>query len=194
MRLFTAVIPPPEALAELAAEFDVLRRLPDADRLRWTERAGWHFTLAFYGEVAEDIVPELRERLARAAHRARPHELWLAGGGRFGNRVLWVGADGDLWPMRSLADATAAAGRRAGAAVDEHRPYTPHLTIARGRGRGRHYRGEVDLVPFAAELLDFAGDPWTVEELCLVRSHPPTPGERGAQPRYETIGSWALGR
>ena len=45
---------------------DALQRMPGADALRWTGRPGWHFTLAFYGEVADDVVPDLTERLLRA--------------------------------------------------------------------------------------------------------------------------------
>jgi 2'-5' RNA ligase len=69
MRLFAAVLPPVEVVRELAAEVAELRRLPGADGMRWTERAGWHFTLAFYGEVDDELVPELTARLGRAASR-----------------------------------------------------------------------------------------------------------------------------
>jgi RNA 2',3'-cyclic 3'-phosphodiesterase len=47
MRLFAAVLPPDEVIRELGAVVDELRKLPAADGLRWTGRAGWHFTLAF---------------------------------------------------------------------------------------------------------------------------------------------------
>ncbi|MFH8368667.1 RNA 2',3'-cyclic phosphodiesterase [Streptomyces sp. NPDC018031] len=188
MRLFAATVPPPAALAELAGAVGALRRLPGADRLRWSGPEGWHFTLAFYGEVAEDTVPELAERLARAAHRHHPYDLRLAAGGRFGHRVLWIGAEGDRQAMRRLAGATAAAGRRAGVAPREHRPYAPHLTIARGRADG------ADLVPFVAALADFTTAAWTEGELRLMRSRLPGGGTPGAQPVYETVGSWPLGR
>ncbi|MEU8787028.1 RNA 2',3'-cyclic phosphodiesterase [Streptomyces sp. NPDC048637] len=188
MRLFAAVLPPAPAIEELAAEVAQLKKLPAADRLRWTGRDSWHFTLAFYGEVPEETVPELSERLARAAHRRDPYELRIAGGGRFSDRVVWAGADGDRPAMRRLADAASAAARRAGLAMDdEHRPYTPHLTLARNR------TPDLDLRPYATALKDFAGTSWTVGALALVRSHPPVPGVAGKQPRYETVGSWPLG-
>ncbi|MGC0331220.1 2'-5' RNA ligase [Streptomyces sp. SAI-170] len=44
MRLFAAVLPPDEVVGELAAEVEALKRLPGADRLRWTGRPGWHFS------------------------------------------------------------------------------------------------------------------------------------------------------
>lgn len=189
MRLFAAVLPPPSAADELAAAVSRLRSLPGAGQLRWAGRDGWHFTLAFYGEVAEPSLSDLRERLARAAHRHTPYPLRIAGGGRFADRVLWAGADGDRAALRHLAGSAVAAGRRAGVRIEEqHRPYAPHLTLARNRAAG------VDLAPFAAALETFAGTPWTVGGLALVRSHPPAPGVPGAQPRYETLATWPLGR
>ncbi|MFF8813015.1 RNA 2',3'-cyclic phosphodiesterase [Streptomyces pactum] len=188
MRLFAATIPPSGALAQLASAVAALRHLPGADRLRWTEPEGWHFTLAFYGEVAEENVPGLAERLARAARRRAPYELRLTAGGRFGRQVLWVGAEGDRAAMRHLAAATAAAGRRAGARQPEHRPYAPHLTVARGRPDG------ADLVPFVTALADFTTEPWSEGELHLMRSRLPGGGTPGERPRYESVGCWPLGR
>ncbi|WP_431771720.1 RNA 2',3'-cyclic phosphodiesterase [Streptomyces cucumeris] len=187
MRLFAAVLPPEEAMVELAARVDALHALPGADGLRWTERAGWHFTLAFFGEVDEEVLPGLHTRLARAAHRHEPHTLRLAGGGRFADRVVWVGVDGDSAALKGLADSAEAGARRAGVPMDRHRPYHPHLTIARNRGA-------TSLAPYVAELADFAGRVWPVRELSLVRSHPPTPGVAGRQPRYEVVAAWPLGR
>ncbi|MGP3983535.1 RNA 2',3'-cyclic phosphodiesterase [Streptomyces sp. KR80] len=186
MRLFAAVLPPQAVVAELAAEVDRLRGLPGASRLRWTGRDGWHFTLAFYGEVAEERVPELSRRLERAAHRHGPFGLRLAGGGRFDRAVVWVGADGGLEVMRRLADSAAAAARRTGLSMDEHRAYAPHLTIARNRTHA-------NLRPYVDALADFESSPWTVEQLCLVCSNLPTGGVVGERPRYETVAAWPLG-
>lgn len=186
MRLFAAILPPASAVAELADEVAQLKDLPGAGRLRWTGPDGWHFTLAFFGEVPVDVLPELHERLARAAHRHPPYELRIAGGGRFDDRVVWAGAEGDKETMRKLADSAEAGARRAGVPMADHRPYHPHLTLARNRT-------DVGLAPFAAGLAHFEGTPWTVGELALVRSHPPVAGVAGNQPRYETVATWPLG-
>ncbi|MEU6079302.1 RNA 2',3'-cyclic phosphodiesterase [Streptomyces sp. NPDC047108] len=186
MRLFAAVLPPDRAVAELAEGVRTLRDLPGADRLSWTGEAGWHFTLAFYGEVDDGLVPELQTRLGRAAARRAAFGLRLLHGGRFGQRALWAGAEGDVAEMSRLAGASLAAGRRAGLSVEEHRSYTPHLTIARNRA-------DTDLRPFVGALAEFEGTPWTVEELCLVRSNLPAGGRPGERPRYETVGAWTLG-
>ncbi|WP_149824590.1 RNA 2',3'-cyclic phosphodiesterase [Streptomyces tailanensis] len=187
MRLFAAVLPPAEVLDELGLMIGELKGRAGADRLRWTEPPGWHFTLAFYGEVDDDVVPELSERLERAAHRTAPFPLAVRGGGQFGHgRVLWTGAEGDLETLRLLADRAEAAGRKAGLDMGEHRRYTAHLTVARSRHA-------LDVRPYVAALHAFAAPAWTVAELALVRSNLPASGVPGEQPRYEVVGRWGLG-
>ncbi|MEU2059629.1 RNA 2',3'-cyclic phosphodiesterase [Streptomyces sp. NPDC013455] len=187
MRLFAAVLPPEDVADELAAEVDRLRQLPGAGRLRWTDRPGWHFTLAFYGEVADDLVPALSDRLERAARRADPFPLAVSGGGRFGQgRALWAGARGDVEALRLLADRAEAAARKAGVPMGEHRRYKAHLTLARSRG-------PADVRPQVELLREFTGRTWTVTDLVLVRSHLPASGVPGEQPRYEAVARWALG-
>ncbi|MEV8536286.1 RNA 2',3'-cyclic phosphodiesterase [Streptomyces sp. NPDC051211] len=183
MRLFAAVLPPESAIAELR---EAVAALPRDKGLRWTGEAGWHFTLAFMGEVEDRLLPELYERLGRAAAHTAPFPLRLHGSGHFGNRALWTGAAGSLDGMRMLAERADAAARRAGVPMDQHRRYTPHLTLARGT------HAHVDLHPHLSALAAFEGTPWEVTELHLVRSNLPTSGIPGEQPRYEVVRSWPL--
>ncbi|MEV7586153.1 RNA 2',3'-cyclic phosphodiesterase [Streptomyces erythrochromogenes] len=196
MRLFAAVLPPDTAVAELR---EAVRPLRD-DRLTWTAEAGWHFTLAFMGEVDDDVLPELHSRLERAAHRTAPFALRLHGCGHFGDRALWAGAAGELDALRLLADRADAAARRAGVPMEQHRRYTPHLTLARSHGR-RHGHGDghahghghgTPLRPYLDALADFEGTAWQVDTLSLVRSNLPVSGVPGEQPRYETVRAWPL--
>ncbi|MCY0939294.1 RNA 2',3'-cyclic phosphodiesterase [Streptomyces sp. H34-S4] len=183
MRLFAAVMPPAKAVAELA---EAVRGLHD-DRLRWTAEAGWHFTLAFMGEVREELLPELHTRLARAATRSAPFPLRIHGSGHFGHRSLWAGAAGDLDALRMLAERADAAARRSGVSMDQHHRYTPHLTLGRLRDEAD------DVRPYRDALASFEGAAWQVGELSLVRSNLPVSGVPGEQPRYEVVGSWELG-
>lgn len=186
MRLFAAVLPPEHVIDELAVEVSELKRLPGAEALRWTGRPGWHFTLAFYGEVADDVVPALSDRLSRAAHRTDPFRLAVRGGGQFGHgRALWAGASEDVEAMRLLADRAEAAARKAGLPMGEHRRYKAHLTVARSRD-GFEAR------PYVAALADFTSSAWTVADLTLMRSNLPRSGTKGEQPRYEVVGRWPL--
>ena len=186
MRLFAAVLPPPAAVDELAGAADKLKSMPGAEALRWTLQASWHFTLAFMSEVDDGTVPELSERLSRAARRTDPFPLALHGGGHFGDRALWAGARGDVDALRLLAARADAAARKSGITMEEHRHYRPHLTLARGAG-------EPSLRAYADGLADFDGTEWTVAELTLVRSNLPRSGVAGERPRYEVVGRWPLG-
>ncbi|MFF1682118.1 RNA 2',3'-cyclic phosphodiesterase [Streptomyces sp. NPDC058256] len=187
MRLFAAVLPPEDVASELGSVVEELRGLPGAEALRWTGRPGWHYTLAFYGEVAEEVLPDLSARLERAAHRTAPFPLAVRGGGQFGKgRALWAGAEGDLPALRLLADRAESAARKAGVEMGEHRRYRAHLTVARSRD-------EVDVRPYLDALASFTSRTWTVTELALVRSDLPKSGVPGEQPRYEVVARRPLG-
>jgi 2'-5' RNA ligase len=178
VRLFVALLPPETVLDEVDAAFAPHRAAhPD---LRWTRRASWHVTLAFYGEVDEQVVPRLLPRLERAAGRHPRRELAFAGAGAFPRpasaRVLWTGTESDL---RRLADSCLAAARREGVDADEHQRFHPHLTVARARD-------PVDLRSVVEALKPYEGSPWTAGEIHLVRSH------LGREVRYETLHSWPL--
>ncbi|MGY3681904.1 RNA 2',3'-cyclic phosphodiesterase [Streptomyces sp. TE33382] len=187
VRLFAAVLPPGPAVEELRRAVAPLHELPGGRTLRWTASAGWHYTLAFLGEVDEAVLPELYARMERAAHRTEPFPLRVHGCGRFDGRALWAGAAGGLDTMRLLAERADAAARRAGLPMEEHRRYAPHLTLARSRT-------PADLTPFTAALDGFEGLRWEAGELSLVRSDLPVDGVPGEQPRYEVARAWPLGR
>jgi 2'-5' RNA ligase len=177
VRLFVALDVPDDAVTDLAAAVDTVRA--DQPRLRWIPPDRWHLTLAFLGAVDPRRVDDLVARLTRAADRHPPLPLLLAGAGRFGQRVLWVGVQGAVADVGRLAASVAAGSRRAGIPVED-RAYRPHLTLARGREG-------VDLAPAAAALADYSGPRWTASEVHLVRSH------LGRDVRYERLVSLPLG-
>jgi 2'-5' RNA ligase len=180
VRLFVALTPPGEVAETLRIATLGLREL--APHLRWTRPEQWHVTLVFLGEVGDDVVGELGRRLNRAAARHPPLALALGGAGRFGHRVLWTGVQGDRNGLRRLADSARAAVRRSRLPV-EHRPYHPHLTLARADAGA-------DLRPLVERLASWQGSPWVATQLHLVRSR------LGAAPDgsalHEPIAGWPL--
>jgi len=182
VRLFVGLTPPAAALDDLdaaCAPFRIVR-----DDLRWTSRELWHVTVAFLGEVGEEVLPRLLPRLERAARRHRRFTLSVAGAGAFPGpgraNVLWSGLSGDRRALAELAATVAAGARRAGAAPpDKDRRYRPHLTLAR-------CRAPADVAQIVASLEGYQGPVWTAEEIYLIRS------TLGGQPRYETLGTWEL--
>jgi 2'-5' RNA ligase len=182
VRLFVAIVPPRRALDELEATVAPLR--PAWPGLRWAGRPAWHLTLAFLGEVGDDVAAGLEPRLNRAAHRHPSLALSLAGGGAFPSagraRVVWAGIDSDRPALLGLARSVAAGARRAGAPPpDEGRKFRPHVTLAR-------CRQPADVRALTENLAAHAGTPWTATEIHLIRSH------LGAQAHYETVATWPL--
>jgi RNA 2',3'-cyclic 3'-phosphodiesterase len=182
MRLFVAIALPAAAAGELDSAVAPLRLAwPE---LRWTGRDAWHLTLAFLGEVEEELTGKLGDRLQRAAARHARLSLSLGGAGAFPTaaraRVLWTGIRGDRRGLAALAASVAAGARRAGVPpTQEGRRYEPHLTLAR-------CRAPADVQTLVAALGGFAGTPWTAGEIYLIRSR------LQDQPRYETLGAWPM--
>ncbi|MER5348852.1 RNA 2',3'-cyclic phosphodiesterase [Kitasatospora sp. NPDC002551] len=193
MRLFVAVLPPVEALQGLADAVAPLRGLPGADRLRWTTADAWHLTLAFLGEVPAGRLPELEAALAAVAGVNPAHTLRLAGGGRFGDRVLWAGVEGQDWALRRLAEAVYGATAEVAGETDAF-SFHPHLTLARagssrGRRRAEQRMAAAELDTLARALDGYRGPEWEAAELHLMRS------EQGGGPvRHTSLRSWPLAR
>lgn len=193
MRLFVAVDPPVSAVQELVDAMAPLRSLSGAERLRWTGEEGWHLTLAFLGEVPLLAVPELEDVLGSVAEEHGVHRLRLAGGGCFGDRVLWAGVEGETWALRRLAEGVRAAVEEQGIESDQH-GFHPHLTLARagsthGVRRAQRRLAAGELQAMAAGLADFRGSEWEARELRLMKS------ELGYGPaRYEVVQAWPLAR
>lgn len=189
MRLFVALVPPQHALDELEVAMAPWRAANPS--WGWTRMPQWHLTLAFLGEV--DDPTDLTRRLGQVATRYPPPALSLAGAGRFGDRALWAGVQGDREPLHRLAAGVRAASRRAGVALDDGH-YRPHLTLARIRSRGAC--GDVDPRPSTAlrtavaALDGFTGSRWTADTLHLVHSRLGT-GPAGTT-SYATLAWWTL--
>lgn len=178
MRLFVALMPPKTALDEIERAFAPYR---ERRGLRWTDRATWHVTLAFYGEVDDRTAARLPPRLERAAGRHPRRTAAFAGAGAFPRasaaRTLWTGLD--TTDLRRLADSCRAAGRREGIDTGPPQRFHPHLTVARSRA-------PLDLRPLVEALETYRGTPWTAGEIHLIRSR------LGAEVRHEAIASWPL--
>ncbi len=131
LRLFVACELSDDVRDGLRRIQDDLRRL-GAGQLRWARPEGIHVTLKFLGEVEEARVAEISAALAAAIEpfelRLQPAALGGFGGARL--RVIWVGLQGDVEALASLAGRVEAALTPLGF-PRERRPFAAHLTLAR---------------------------------------------------------------
>ncbi|GIH91769.1 RNA 2',3'-cyclic phosphodiesterase [Planobispora siamensis] len=213
MRLFVGLLPPQPVRDELARALGPHRAA--WPRLRWIDQANWHLTLAFLGEVPEQVLPELHERLARAVSRHAPMTLAFTGAGAFPSarraRVFWAGLREDGPHEAGLredgphevglhGDGLHGDGLRKGGRSPLVRLAGSVAAGARRAGavqvdESRRYRPhltlarsreDADVRPLVEAFESFAGAPWEAGTAHLVRSH------LGAAVRYETVAEWPL--
>ena len=135
VRTFVAVFPPPEVRETLVR---AARKLPVGGEVRWVRPANVHLTLKFLGDVAEADLSRVAEVLEEIRGRHEPFEVALCGFGAFPSgrraRIFWAGIGEGSERLRALArdveDSLEPLGFER-----EARPYTPHLTLGRARGR-----------------------------------------------------------
>lgn len=187
MRLFVAVLPPPEVLDELHRFTGPYRT--SQPELRWVPRDLMHITVAFLGQGDDRPLERVLPRLERAAGRYPKIELSFAGAGAFPGggthaRVLWTGVYGDRGTLARMAASMNAAGRRAGFPLGEIKGFRPHLTLARTRR-------PTDVRPLLEGMGAYASPSWTVDAVHLMSSRLPT--RQHERPSYEVMNTWSLG-
>ncbi|UMG94501.1 RNA 2',3'-cyclic phosphodiesterase [Nocardioides sp. TF02-7] len=188
LRLFAAIVPPPEAVDHLDAFLAPRRAAAD---FRWTARDHLHATLAFMARADEWRLEEYVERLAEALTGVPVPVVRLAGPVAFPNvahaKVLATGVVAESEDADALLDRIAGKARsaavRTGIEVDGQR-FRPHVTLARTR--------PTEVSNWVRLLETYVGPAWPVTEVEVVSSHLGE-GPRRA-PRYETVAAVAVGR
>ncbi len=202
LRTFIALELPEAIKAELERrQAELRRRLAEMDLARhfsWSRPAGFHLTLRFLGDTPASQRTAIAHGLAQIAREHTPFHLALGGAGVFPNwsrvRVVWVGLDGDLEALARLQEAVEALVRSTGFAP-ETRPFSPHITLARGR-RGApstELRRAAEVIRGWAEdrVSSIPGTPearWPVDAIHYIHSRLTPQGAR-----YTTLGQFPLG-
>lgn len=140
-RLFIAVPLPEDAAAVVRSIVDDVRAQPlpaDARDVRWVRLEGLHLTLRFLGPTPDDRVGPTAEAVRKVGEAAAgPIAMQLGGSGTFPPqgrpRALWLGIAEGGEALADLATHLGAALASAGW-PSEHRPFRPHLTLARSDG------------------------------------------------------------
>jgi 2'-5' RNA ligase len=140
LRSFIAIELPERAksvLAELQREFEKC----GAD-IRWVRTENIHLTLKFLGDIEENAVAAVTEKIKGTCNKYMAFSLNISGAGVFPNarspRVLWVGLNSSetmTGLQGEIDNEMASLGFER-----ENRRFVPHLTLGRfksSRGRGK---------------------------------------------------------
>ena len=141
VRLFVAILLSDSvraALGKVQADLDGAHR-----GVRWIPSEQLHLTVKFLGEVPDRDVAQVAEAVARAAGRATPFDMQVAGCGCFppggSVRIVWAGASESSGALLQCAEAVEGELEEMGF-PRERRPFSSHITIGRvreDRSRGR---------------------------------------------------------
>jgi 2'-5' RNA ligase len=196
VRLFIAVHPPAEALADLtsvASALAVGKPREPGQSLRLVPPERVHLTLVFLGDVPDDRLPAVKAAIAAGVARwhagqqrrdGRLPNVRIAGGGRFGRgrfTTVWAGVRGDLAGLDDLVTDLRRDLRAAKVPFDP-KPFRPHITLARP---GDRLPAE-DLAADLASLGSHQGPDWPVASIDLMESH------QGPNITYERLAAFPL--
>jgi 2'-5' RNA ligase len=199
-RMFVAVRLPAAVAQELAS---LGRRLERSILdVRWVAEENLHFTLRFFGELAEDEVARAIAAATAVAASLTGFTLEIQGLGTFPEsgrpRVLWVGVGVGREALMELAQRLDTAFQAAGLGQAD-RPFAPHLTLGRFKDPNPPRRGgprpptvPLQAVPAIRQALanEAPGrQEFRVETVALIESRLSPRG-----PSYEDRALVALGR
>lgn len=126
-----------------------------------------HLTLKFYGNVADEVIPELAERLDAVTADRKPFDWRLRGTGAFPTpqrpSVVWAAAE-DAGRFTDLAHAIEQFSIAFGF-PRERRPFTAHVTLARIK-----FRPPPELAELLQETRTHDFGPQRSEALILMQS------------------------
>jgi 2'-5' RNA ligase len=131
MRLF-AGIPLAAAVIDELSSISVRMR-SNGDGLRWSATESWHITLQFLGNTGQEQYECTVARLGELRSTAVP--IQLEGLGFFERAGVFFAGVGLTPELLSLQQRVTAATGLCGF-IPETRPYHPHVTLARTKGKG----------------------------------------------------------
>ncbi len=164
-RLFTGIPIP----TDIALSLSLLRG--GIQGARWIDQESYHFTLRFIGDIENGEANELAEALERTAGPG--FQLELNGIDHFGRskpRAVWAGVK-DCQALNDLQARQERVCQQIGL-QPEQRKFTPHVTLARLKGRA----SLLEVEDFEARHSGFRVPPFEVSEFVLFSSRPSTGG------------------
>ncbi|NIQ98482.1 MAG: RNA 2',3'-cyclic phosphodiesterase [Desulfuromonadales bacterium] len=134
-RTFLAIPLPEAVVVEISALQKQLKQ--DLPGVRWSRADNLHLTLRFFGDCSEEDLDKIIAAMVSVGALWSPFEATVAGLGAFPSlrrpRVFWIGLQGEDKLLSLHGDLEEGLAQRG--FPKENRPFTPHLTLGRARGR-----------------------------------------------------------
>ncbi|RLG71051.1 MAG: RNA 2',3'-cyclic phosphodiesterase [Candidatus Iainarchaeum archaeon] len=166
-RLFLAINLPQDVRAKIFETFS--KKLKRYEGLKVVPKDNLHITLLFLGEVPDEKVEEIKNKISKI--KFPKFNIKIGKIGHFGNRVVWIYADSEDNLLRKLSVKLQEALQ-----IHDER-FHPHITLCRARKPGKKIKYIVESlskINFKEEI--------TVEKFSLMRSFLKSPA-----PEYKEI-------
>jgi RNA 2',3'-cyclic 3'-phosphodiesterase len=135
MRTFIAVDVSTDAIAKLQNEIMSTTGWSPKD-VKPVEPQNFHFTLIFLGEKGDNDIARIKDKMAQV--RFEPFTLTYTGVGAFPKpasaRIVWIGID-QAGGQKLAALASDVIAKMAELGFQADKPFSPHMTIFRAKGR-----------------------------------------------------------
>ena len=138
IRAFIAIELSPKVLNQIGGLQEKLKRDVPSGLVRWVRPEGIHLTLKFLGDTPVEQVHAVAQAVHGACDRHAPFALAVRGTGCFPNphrpRVIWAGVHEPTGVLARLQRDVERMVQPLGF-PPEGRPFHPHLTLGRVKGR-----------------------------------------------------------
>ncbi len=166
MRCFIAIDIPADIRQSIT---DVIGKCNQGSKgVKWVAPEKIHITLKFLGEVKEDRIPAVQEKLVPVCAERDIFSIAIKGAGAFPNfkypNVLWIGIDESEELKRLYEDIEDVLSKLG--FEKENRKFSPHLTIGRVKDR----RGIEPVIKELYTFKDMFFGSMEVKEVLLMRS------------------------
>ncbi len=137
LRVFFAIELDERARTAAARSVRALQEAPNGNAVRWVREESFHVTLRFIGDVERTRIEAVTRCVHRQTAQLRPFRLELGGVRLFPSRRRPGFMVLDVGPGEALEELAGAVERGVEAAgiAPESRPFRPHLTLGRLRGK-----------------------------------------------------------
>ncbi|MCK9356553.1 MAG: RNA 2',3'-cyclic phosphodiesterase [Dehalococcoidia bacterium] len=189
VRVFIAIELPSDVREELSQVANRLRARCSVGQLKWVAVNSIHLTLKFLGEIPVSRLEAVRDAAAASCAGVGDLALEMGGIGAFPGssrpRVIWVGLEGDVPRLVSLAERLDR-GLQVLGFERESRPFSPHLTVARVRPDAS-LQTQTDIGSAVTRVRPPERLRFTATEVSLMQSQ-----LRPEGPLYTCLARWAL--
>ncbi|MDD8017893.1 MAG: RNA 2',3'-cyclic phosphodiesterase [Bacteroidota bacterium] len=146
-RSFIAIFPTSHVLEKLLSIQGELKKITGTSdrgkdgngKIRWEKENKFHFTIQFWGDQTEEWINTIHQEISKECSVIKKFHIHITKVGCFPNRyspkIFWIGSEVNENPELISFSSTLHAITKQAGFEPETKPFHPHITIGRGKGK-----------------------------------------------------------